>query len=32
MRVHINVGDPQVRLNPVTQVQFKVRLEKRDMN
>jgi YbbR domain-containing protein len=32
MRVHINVGDPQVRLNPVTQVQFKVKLEKRDMN
>lgn len=32
MRVHINVGDPQVRLNPVTQVRFNVTLEKRDMN
>lgn len=32
MTVHVNVGDPQVRLNPVTQVQFTVKLEKRDMN
>jgi len=31
-RVHVNVGDPQVRLNPVTQVRFTVSLEKRDMN
>jgi len=30
--VHINVGDPQVRLNPITQVHFTVTLEKRDMN
>lgn len=32
MPVHVNVGDPQVRLNPVPQVHFKIRLEKRDMN
>jgi YbbR domain-containing protein len=32
IRVHLNVGDPQVRLNPVSQVHFKVTLEKRDMN
>lgn len=32
MLVHINVGDPQVRLNPLTQVRFTVTLEKRDMN
>ena len=31
MRVHLNVGDPQVRLNPFAQVQFKVTLEKRDL-
>jgi len=32
MRVHVNVGDPQVRLYPITQVRFTVTLEKRDMN
>lgn len=32
MRVHLNVGDPQVRMKPVAQVQFRVRLEKRNMN
>lgn len=32
MRVHINLGDPQVRLNPLTQVHFTISLEKRDMN
>jgi YbbR domain-containing protein len=32
MRVHINLGDPQVRLNPPVQVRFTVTLEKRDMN
>jgi YbbR domain-containing protein len=32
MRVHVNVGDPQVRLNPITQVRLTVTLEKRDMN
>jgi YbbR domain-containing protein len=30
MRVHLNVGDPQVRLDPITQVQYTVTLEKRD--
>jgi len=32
IRVHLNVGDPQVRLNPVVPVHFTVKLEKRDMN
>ena len=32
IHVHINVGDPQVRLNPIPQVEFTVKLEKRDMN
>lgn len=32
IRVHVNVGDPQVRLNPITQVHVTVSLEKRDMN
>ncbi len=32
MRIHVNVGDPQVRLDPLAQVHFKVKLEKRDMN
>jgi YbbR domain-containing protein len=32
MRVHVNVGDPQVRLSPITQVHFTLTLEKRDMN
>ena len=32
MRVHVSVGDPQVRLRSDPQVHFKVTLEKRDMN
>lgn len=32
MRVHLNVGDPQVRLTPIPEVRFQVTLEKRDMN
>lgn len=32
VRVHVNVGDAQVRLNPIQQVEVTVRLEKRDMN
>ena len=31
MRMQLNLGDPQVRMNPVTQVQFRVALEKRDL-
>lgn len=30
MRVHLNVGDPHVRLDPITQVQYTVTLEKRE--
>jgi YbbR domain-containing protein len=29
MPVHLNVGDPQVRLDPITQVRYRVTLEKR---
>lgn len=32
MRVHLNVGDPQVRLKTDPLVKFKLALEKRDMN
>ncbi len=32
MRVHLSVGDPQIRLRSETQVHFNVTLEKRDMN
>lgn len=32
MPIHLNVGDPQVRLKPIPQVRFQVTLEKRDMN